>query len=271
MTERTETAEHPPHPRTPADQMRAIIGGDPAGADPGVLFGIAAGLLRDLDAATGGESEARRLRDLLDDACAYLAATHRHANRHDVLGENLGCAGCALLDRIEGASGEHDTEAPDFHHCAMCGERCYWQESPHGGWWAHEVPSGGDHDAVAGAPCRPGADDYCEPPTEAPQNGPAAPAGDSRSPLDAQGAEVAQRGAVGRDGHAQSDTDRARRAEIARALHEYADRLDAVPLDCTALTGPVWYGQGWRDAVNHLRDLADGLMPAPSTTGGNEP
>lgn len=52
MTERTETAEHPPHPRTPAEQMRRIIDGDPAGADPGVLFGIAASLLRDLDAAT---------------------------------------------------------------------------------------------------------------------------------------------------------------------------------------------------------------------------
>ena len=68
-----------------------------------------------------------------------------------------------------------------------------------------------------------------------------------------------------------TETGRARRARstvIARALHEYADRLDAVPLDCTALTGPVWYGQGWRDAVNHLRDLADGLMPAPQRTGG---
>lgn len=63
---------------------------------------------------------------------------------------------------------------------------------------------------------------------------------------------------------AAAETDRDRDAVIARALYEYADRLDAVPLDCTALTGPVWYGQGWRDAVNHLRDLADGLMPAPT-------
>lgn len=50
------------------------------------------------------------------------------------------------------------------HHCAMCGERCYWQECPTGGWWAHEIPSGGDHDAVAGQPCQPGTDDHCEPP-----------------------------------------------------------------------------------------------------------
>jgi len=38
--------------RTPADQMRRIIDGGPADADPGVLFGAASGLLRDLDAAT---------------------------------------------------------------------------------------------------------------------------------------------------------------------------------------------------------------------------
>ena len=216
-------------------------------------------------------TEVRRLRGELDDAAGYLAAIHRHANRHDVLGENLGCAGCALLDRIEGPAAEHDPEAADFHHCAMCGERCYWQESPHGGWWAHEVPSGGDHDAVAGAPCRPGADDYCEPPTEAPQNGPAAPADGSRSPVDAQGGEVAQRGAVGRVEALEAERPAADPAAIATALHEYADRLDAVPLDCTALTGPVWYGAGWRGAVNHLRDLADGLMPARSTPGGSEP
>ncbi len=64
---------------------------------------------------------------------------------------------------------EYDTEPPpDWHHCAMCGERCYWQESPHGGWWVHEAhpAEGREHDAVAGAPCRPGVDDYCEPPSE---------------------------------------------------------------------------------------------------------
>ena len=54
-----------------------------------------------------------------------------------------------------------------------------------------------------------------------------------------------------------------RAAEIATALHEYANKLDAVPVNCTALTGPVWYGQGWHDATHHLHDLADGLMPSP--------
>lgn len=42
-----------------------------------------------------------RLRAELDDAAGYLAATHRHAARHDVLAANLGCAGCELLARIE--------------------------------------------------------------------------------------------------------------------------------------------------------------------------
>ena len=51
-------------------------------------------------------AEVRRLRALADDAAGYLAATHRHAGRHDVLGVNLGCAGCALLDRIERAAGD---------------------------------------------------------------------------------------------------------------------------------------------------------------------
>lgn len=47
-------------------------------------------------------AENRRLRAELDDVAGYLAATHRHASRHDVLGVDLGCAGCALLERIEG-------------------------------------------------------------------------------------------------------------------------------------------------------------------------
>lgn len=48
-------------------------------------------------------AENQRLRDELADAAGYLAVIHRHANRHDVLGANLACAGCALLDRIETA------------------------------------------------------------------------------------------------------------------------------------------------------------------------
>lgn len=48
------------------------------------------------------------------------------------------------------------------------------------------------------------------------------------------------------------------RAEvIAKAI----GRLRAVPVQCTALTGPVWYGAGWNDAITTLEDIADYQRP----------
>lgn len=38
-------------------------------------------------------------------------------------------------------------------------------------------------------------------------------------------------------------------------------RLRAVPVTCTALTGPVWYGAGWKDAITTLEDIADYQTP----------
>lgn len=46
-------------------------------------------------------AENQRLRAELADVAGYLAAIHRHAGRYDLLGKDLGCAGCALLARIE--------------------------------------------------------------------------------------------------------------------------------------------------------------------------
>lgn len=60
----------------------------------------------------GLAAEIRRLRALLADAAGYLAVTHRHAGQHDVLGVNLGCAGCALLDRIERDSEPRSATGP---------------------------------------------------------------------------------------------------------------------------------------------------------------
>lgn len=37
--------------------------------------------------------------------------------------------------------------------------------------------------------------------------------------------------------------------------------LRAVPVTCTALTGPVWYGQGWNDAITTLEEIADYQKP----------
>lgn len=43
----------------------------------------------------------------------------------------------------------------------------------------------------------------------------------------------------------------------AATLRWAAERLRGVPIDATALTGPVWFGAGWQDAASHLDDLAD--------------
>ncbi len=51
------------------------------------------------------------------------------------------------------------------------------------------------------------------------------------------------------------------RALVATSWKQAADQLAAVPHNPTALTGPYWYGEGWDDAVRHLRDMADGMRP----------
>ncbi|WP_225811285.1 hypothetical protein [Streptomyces spinosus] len=48
------------------------------------------------------------------------------------------------------------------------------------------------------------------------------------------------------------------RTEVLRAA---ADRLRAIPIQCTALTGPVWYGTGWREAITQLEEIADYQKP----------
>ncbi|MFC7330795.1 hypothetical protein [Marinactinospora rubrisoli] len=46
----------------------------------------------------------------------------------------------------------------------------------------------------------------------------------------------------------------------AAVLQWAADELRAMPVP-TALHGPGWYGQAWRDAADHLADLADQAAP----------
>lgn len=58
-------------------------------------------------------------------------------------------------------------------------------------------------------------------------------------------------------GHGEAEARRLVDAVIEAALHEYADRLDEIKPQCTALTGPVWYGDGWHEAAHHLHDEAD--------------
>ncbi|MGW4806451.1 hypothetical protein [Kitasatospora sp. NPDC004272] len=51
------------------------------------------------------------------------------------------------------------------------------------------------------------------------------------------------------------------RTLLADSWRRAADKLEATPHTPTALTGPYWYGQGWDDAVERLRDLADYMEP----------
>lgn len=46
-------------------------------------------------------------------------------------------------------------------------------------------------------------------------------------------------------------------AAVRSAVRDLIAAVRAVPVECTALTGPVWYGEGWTDAVNHLEETAD--------------
>lgn len=90
-----------------------------AAEDLCVRLAIEAGRLQDAwQAAWVQRNEAR---GLLDQAAVYLATTHRHAGRHDLLGADLACAGCALLDRIEAAlaASEPAQDARD----ALCARR----------------------------------------------------------------------------------------------------------------------------------------------------
>lgn len=48
------------------------------------------------------------------------------------------------------------------------------------------------------------------------------------------------------------------RAEV---LAKAIGRLRAIPVDCTALTGPVWYGDGWNSAITCLEEIADYQTP----------
>lgn len=50
----------------------------------------------------------------------------------------------------------------------------------------------------------------------------------------------------------------AHRTEV---LAKAVGRLRAIPVDCTALTGPVWYGDGWNSAITCLEDIADYQQP----------
>jgi hypothetical protein len=57
--------------------------------------------------------------------------------------------------------------------------------------------------------------------------------------------------------HAEQMVDAHRTEVLAKAV----GRLRAIPVDCTALTGPVWYGDGWNSAITVLEEIAEYQTP----------
>lgn len=48
-------------------------------------------------------------------------------------------------------------------------------------------------------------------------------------------------------------------------------RLKSVPIQCTALTGPAWYGSGWKDAIGEFEEYAWRLDPLPEPATATDP
>ena len=46
-------------------------------------------------------------------------------------------------------------------------------------------------------------------------------------------------------------------AAIRSAVRTVVAQVRALPVDCTALTGPVWYGDGWKQALDTVEEYAD--------------
>ncbi|WP_409469104.1 hypothetical protein [Streptomyces sp. HC307] len=55
----------------------------------------------------------------------------------------------------------------------------------------------------------------------------------------------------------------------AAGLREAIAKVRAIPVQCTGLTGPVWFGQGWNDAIGEFEEIADRMadeaQPATET------
>lgn len=63
------------------------------------------------------------------------------------------------------------------------------------------------------------------------------------------------------DENAERELDTRLDAYRTEVITKAVSRLRAVPVDCTALTGPVWYGSGWNDAIRTFEEIADYQRP----------
>lgn len=63
------------------------------------------------------------------------------------------------------------------------------------------------------------------------------------------------------DEEAKARTEQLLDAYRSEVLAKAIGRLRAIPVTCTALTGPVWYGDGWNSAITVLEGIADYQEP----------
>lgn len=61
--------------------------------------------------------------------------------------------------------------------------------------------------------------------------------------------------------HSDSEVHDALDAYRTEAIAKAIGQLRAVPVQCTALRGPVWYGAGWADAITTLEEVAEYSVP----------
>ncbi|WP_031095553.1 hypothetical protein [Streptomyces sp. NRRL S-15] len=62
----------------------------------------------------------------------------------------------------------------------------------------------------------------------------------------------------------------------ATVLREAIAKVRKIPVQCTALTGPMWFGQGWEDAIAEFEDIAERLaaeaqQPTPAPAEETKP
>lgn len=48
---------------------------------------------------------------------------------------------------------------------------------------------------------------------------------------------------------------------VTAVLRAAVGKLNTIPVQCTALTGPVWYGQGFKEAIDLVADMGDAPNP----------
>lgn len=89
--------------------------------------------------------QSRAVLRLLEDAESYLSALHGAVGRHDHIGADLKCGGCALHARLVPALAVArqllgTTTAEGDRHC-VCGDPIEWMAHPDGPGWIHSPGS----------------------------------------------------------------------------------------------------------------------------------